>query len=51
MNNIKFTIEFISAEEKARIYINTRQNNIEYDEVTSINELPEVLEQYIKYDM
>ena len=51
MNNITFTIEFIPAEEKARIFINTRQNNIEYDEVTSVRELPEVLEQYIKFDM
>lgn len=51
MNNIIFTIEFIPAEEKARIFINTRQNNIEYDKVTSVRELPEVLEQYIKFDM
>ena len=51
MNNIIFNIEYLASEGKARIYINNRENIIEYDEVFSVRELPEVLEQYIKFDM
>ena len=48
---MKIVIEYKQKDEKAIFYINEKECLIEYGDVFGLNELPEILEAYIRNEL